>query len=65
MTRFNFADWKLSGWVTGNWATIKELLKVGAPLVVTWIATGSYWQTGVGVVLGKFVLDSIHYYIKE
>ena len=65
MARFDLSGWKFSEWFKGNWGTVKEVLKVGVPLVTIWLTTGSYWMTGFGVVLGKFILDTLHYLVKE
>ena len=45
--------------------TVKEAVKVGLPLLTIWVTTGSWWLTGFGTILGKFVLDSLHYAVKE
>lgn len=65
MTKYNWKGWKFTEWLNGNSQTIKEGLKVGIPLLTVWVATGSIWQTAFGVILGKFILDSAHYWIKE
>ena len=65
MTKFSFAEWSLTEWFKGNWSTIKEVLKVGAPLLASWMLTGNFWLTGFGTILGKFILDSIHYWLKK
>ena len=61
----SFKGWRFWEWVKGNWTTIKEVVKVGLPLITLWLATGSYWQTAFGTIAGKFILDSIHYFVKE
>lgn len=63
--RFSFKGWKLKEWFLGNWQTIKELGKVGAPLVIGWLATRSLPWTGFVTVLGKFILDSGEYWFKQ
>lgn len=65
MTQFNFEGWSITSWFTGNWATIKEVVKVGLPLITIWVTTGDYWMTGFGTILGKFILDGLHYFVKE
>ena len=65
MARFSFNGWKLSEWFKGNSSTIKELVKVGLPLLTTWVATDSIWLTGFGVILGKFILDSVQYWVSK
>ena len=65
MTSFNFSGWNFTEWLKGNWPTIKELLKVGVPFVTIWLTTGNWWTIGFGTILGKFILDSVHYFVKE
>ena len=61
----SFKGWKFSAWLVGNWKTIKEILKVGIPLAVSWSATHSPAWTGFITICGKFVLDSGEYWFKE
>ena len=65
MTRFNFAGWKFTAWLKGNSSTIKELVKVGLPLLTMWVATDSLWLTGFGTIVGKFILDSVQYWVSK
>lgn len=62
---FSLEGWKLSEWFKGNWSTVKEVIKVGLPLVTLWLTTGNFWATGFGTILGKFVLDTLHYASKD
>mgnify|MGYP006935493392 CR=1 FL=1 len=65
MSRFNLKGWNLSEWFFGNGKTIKELVKVGLPLILAWAITQSPAWTGVFTILGKLVLDTLEFYIKE
>jgi len=57
--------WKVKEWFVGNWRTIKELLKVGIPMVIGYLATGNPVATGAITIVGKFILDLGEYYFKE
>ena len=65
MAQFSFKGWKFSKWFEGNWSTIKEGIKWGIPLLTIWFATEGFWLTAFGTILGKFILDSLHYWVKE
>ena len=60
----SFRGWDFKKWFVGNWKTIKEILKVGIPLVISWSATHNPALTGFITILGKFVLDSGEYWVK-
>lgn len=57
-----FTGWKFSEWFKGNWKTVKELLKVGVPLVLASFAVNNPALIGFLTILGKFALDSGEYY---
>lgn len=62
---FSLKGWNFWNWLAGNWATIKELIKVGAPAVIGWVATHNpYWASLITVV-GKFGLDLAEYWVKK
>ncbi len=61
----SFKKWSFGEWFKGNWPTVKESIKLGIPLVTLWIATESFWLTGFGTFLGKFIIDSAHYFAKN
>jgi hypothetical protein len=65
MSRFNLKGWKFSEWILGNGKTVKEIAKVGIPLVITWFVTKSPALTAVFTPIGKLILDTLEYYIKE
>lgn len=60
----SFKNWNFKSWFFGNWKTIKEILKVGIPLAVSWSVTHSPAWTTFITVAGKFVLDSGEYWYK-
>jgi len=55
--------WQLKKWIFGNWKTIKEMLKVGVPLIIGWTATSNPELTGLITIVGKFLLDMGEYYV--
>jgi len=57
--------WSFWSWLKGNWPTIKELLKTGAPFVLALIAGANPFVAGLVAIVGKFVFDLLHYYLKE
>lgn len=65
MARFNLSGWKLGKWIKGNGSTIKELIKVGLPLLLGWAVTHSPTWTTFITVGGKLLLDTVDYYIAK
>ena len=65
MSKYNFKGWKLKGWFIGNGKTIKEILKVGLPLFLTFLATKNPAFLVLGTAVGKLLLDTVEYYCKE
>ena len=64
--KYNFKGWKFGSWVTGNWSTIKEAIKFGIPLlIVTSFVKDNPALVGTITLVGKFLLDLGHYWIKE
>ena len=61
----DFKGWKFSKWFLGNWKTIKELVKIGAPFLVSYLTVHNPYLVGFLTVLGKFLLDSGEYWYKE
>ena len=62
----SFTGWKFSKWFFGNWSTIKEILKVGVPAIVSYLATnGNIVLSGFITIAGKFIIDSGEYFLKE
>jgi len=60
-----FDGWELKEWFLGNWKTIKEIAKVGAPLLVASLATSNPALLGFLTIVGKFLLDAGEYWYKE
>jgi len=65
MTKYNLEGWNLKEWFLGNKKTIKELLKVGVPLALAYCATKNPALLAAATILGKLILDTAEYYIKE
>ena len=61
----SFKGWKFIEWLKGNEKTLKELIKVGVPLAIGWFATGNEILAGFITIVGKFLLDSLEYWVKE
>ena len=61
----SFKGWSFKEWLKGNFKTIKEVVKVGVPLVIGWYATGDQALTGIITLGGKLLLDSLEYYVKD
>jgi len=62
---YSLKGWNVKDWFRGNGKTLKELVKIGVPLLVVWAQTNNPALIGFFTVLGKLVCDSIEYYIKE
>ena len=60
----SFSGWNFGSWFKGNWSTVKELLKVGLPLMVSMNFFGPM-GTGMATIIGKFVLDAGEFYFKQ
>ena len=63
--KYSMKNWVFSVWLKGNWKSIKEVIKVGLPLVVAWAQTNNPAMIGLITILGKFILDIGEYYLKE
>lgn len=61
----SFEGWKFSKWFTGNWSTIKEFLKIGIPLSMSFLVTDVMWQNFIVTVVGKFVIDCGEFYFSK
>jgi len=57
--------WRFGKWFVGNWKTIKELLKIGIPALIGYVATHNPALIGLVTIGGKFLLDLGEYYWKE
>jgi hypothetical protein len=65
MARFTLKGWNLADWFAGNGKTIKEIFKVGVPILVGWVTTHSPVYTTLITLVGKLVLDTLEYFVKE
>ena len=63
--RYSMRDWTLTDMIKGNYKTIKEVLKIGIPLAVSWSVTNNPELTGLFTILGKSAFDILDYYFKE
>ena len=61
----SFKGWEFKKWFVGNWSTIKEIGKVGAPLLVGYLTTHNPYLIGFITILGKFLLDSGEFWYKR
>lgn len=60
----SFEGWTFKDWFVGNWGTLKEIAKIGVPLVVTFLATKNPYYLILFTALGKLALDSGQYFFK-
>jgi hypothetical protein len=64
--RFSLKGWDAWIWFKGNWKTIKEVIKVGVPYLISLqIVAGNPFLEGLVTLIGKFILDVGEYFIKE
>ena len=63
--KYSFSGWNFWIWLAGNMKSIKEITKVGAPLLMGWLATNNPAWAGFVGILGKFLLDTAEYWIKQ
>jgi len=63
--RMSLKGWSFGQWLKGNWKTIKELLKVGLPLVASMNLFDPVWAEFISTILGKFLLDTGEYFFKK
>lgn len=65
MSRFNLENWNFWEWLKGNGKTIKEIAKVGIPLLIAWWISKDPTITAIATAFGKLILDTLEYYFKE
>ena len=63
--RFSLRGWNFKTWFLGNWSTIKEILKVGIPYLIVYLATFNPVLSGALAIVGKFIIDLCEYFFKE
>ena len=62
----SFQGWSFLEWLKGNWKSIKEVVKVGVPLLLgTSLFKDNPMLIGLVTAVGKLALDSLEYYFKE
>ena len=62
---FSMQNWDWKKCLLGNWVTIKEVIKLVAPGILGWLTTHNPMCAGIAAILGKPLLDALHYYIKN
>lgn len=63
--RFSLKGWNFKEWFVGNWSTIKEVAKLGAPMFVSMLLMNNPFLIGLFTLIGKFLLDMGEYFVKE
>jgi hypothetical protein len=63
--KYSLKGWEFKKWVLGNASTIKELVKVGVPYLISTYFTANPIFAIVITGAGKMVLDTIEYWAKE
>ena len=64
--KFSFEGWHIWEWFKGNWSTVKQIMKIGAPLLLGLaIFKDNPALIGFVTIVGKFVIDSVEYWIKQ
>jgi len=61
----SFENWSFKEWLIGNKKSIKEVLKIGTPLIIGWITTQNPGLTGLITAGGKLVIDTAEYWFKQ
>jgi len=56
--------WSFKEWFLGNWSTVKEVIKVGLPLLVGLMSTSNPIAIGAITLIGKCILDVGQYFFK-
>jgi len=60
----SFEGWDFWEWFKGNQKSIKEIVKVGGPMLLGWIATHDPVWAGFASLVGKFIADTFEYWYK-
>lgn len=63
--KMSLKGWSLREWAVGNYSTLKELFKVGLPLLIGWATTHNPALVGLITIAGKLCLDTLEYWYKE
>ena len=64
-TKMNLEGWELKKWAVGNYKTIKELIKVGVPYIISTYLTGDPVLSLAMTAIGKLALDTLEYWYTE
>ena len=54
--------WNFGTWFKGNWKTIKEVIKVGVPLVIGFLVTPNPALIALITAAGKLLIDTGEYF---
>jgi len=64
--KFSFEGWNFLEWLKGNLNTIKEVIKVGTPLLFGMaVFKDNPTMIVLATAIGKLLLDSLHYFVAE
>jgi len=64
--RFSMQGWDIKKYIKGNWSTIKEGIKIAVPLIIGMAYFRDRPELVASCVLvGKGVMDLLHYWIKQ
>ena len=64
--KFSWEGWNVTEWLKGNWKTVKELIKVGAPLVLgLQLFQNNPALVALITAVGKMALDAVEYYFSD
>jgi len=61
-TAGSFKGWNFATWFKGNWKTLKEIIKVGVPLIIGLLATPNPALVALITAAGKLLIDSGEYF---
>lgn len=62
--RFSMKGWEPGKFIFGQWKTVKEILKLAVPMIVTGYYTNDPAVIALLTILGKAVLDMGDYWVK-
>jgi len=61
----SMAGWQFKKWALGNKKSLKEILKIGVPMLVAYLSGLAPWAQILLVAVGKLALDSFEFWLKE
>jgi len=63
---FSIEGWNFLKWLWGNWKTVKEVIKVGLPLIAGWYYFSENPAIWTGITIaGKLFLDGFEFWLKD